>query len=587
MDRIGTLYGVYHFLELQGIRWYAPGETGCSLPVLSTLKIPVHMIMEEPKFVTRGFWAWEDRGNLEFYLWMARNRLNFWTIAEPDYGLLRKIGIQLTAGGHLHFDRFLNPDDEYPYNHARYQGDEDKPADPYKDSDTNQLSKKDKLTYFEAHPEWYGLIKGERQTFEGDLGTNICTSNHDAVVELCRKLIDDLAEGEWRNVSTLNFWPLDVGKWCECRECQSLGTPTDRLLVLIHQVRRAIEQAISDGRLNRNVKVIFPIYIETLPPPTRILPVDFDYDNCIGTFFPIRRCYVHFLDDTSCTEYNTEIWNEFLKWIENEPRYYNGQFLIGEYYNVSSIRSLPVLFTRVMTHDIPLYYRNGVRHAHYMHVNTSSWGPKRINNYLFAKLLWNHEIQVEPVLNEYYQQFYQGAGKQMQNFYQQLEYAMCSVKQWKHTKPLTSRINNDELPLFNLQHLQLNESHPTINDGVDLEESVNALAKCRTIIDSLLLQEWPDLITRRLSEDDQHLEYAKNTANLYYYVAQSILALNQGNKSEAIKMYQLSIPFARGLEKETEIVNTSSSHANAVNGLEASLIKERYQKLAKELNQAY
>jgi hypothetical protein len=589
-DRVGSLYGTYHFLEMIGVRWFAPREIGIYIPKSNRFEFPAKTIKESPKFITRGFWAWEDRGNKEFYLWMARNKLNFWTIAEPDHAFLRKIGIQLTAGGHLHFERYLNPHDEYPFNHQIYKGDEDKPEEPYQtnkgeykgDQDRNKV-----LTYFEAHPEWYGLINGQRQTFKGDFGTNICTSNNDVIKELCRKLTDDLADGEWKNINTLNFWPLDVGKWCECELCTQLGTPTDRLLILIHQVRNSISAGMDKGRINRNVKVIFPIYYETLAPPTKPLPDDFDYDNCIGTVFPIRRCYVHFLDDSLCTEYNTEIWQEFLGWVKSEPKYYHGQFFMGEYFNVSSIKSLPVVYTRIMAHDIPLYYHKGVRHCHYMHVYTELFGQKRLNNYLFAKLLWNFDIDESQLLNEYFTKFYENAGMRMKRLYERLEYAMSNIKQVKHKTPLVGRINADETPLFNLQHLQLKESRPPKNDGVDLEESVMALKECRSIMNELLSQKWAENIQQRMLEDDRNLKYAENTIFLYYYVAQAIIAKRESNMKDAMNMYKKSIPFAKALESEKEIVQTSSSHANAKDGLEASLIKDTYLKLGKELKQPF
>jgi len=589
-DRIGCLYGVYHFLEMIGARWYAPGKYGNYLPEIDRFVFPTETILEKPKFITRGFWAWEDRGNKDFYLWMARNRLNFWTIAEPDHAFLRKIGIQLTAGGHLHFERFLNPHDEYPFNHTIFKGDEDKPDEPYRTNKREYEGDKDGdkvLTYFEAHPEWYGLIDGQRHTFKGDFGTNICTSNNDVIAELCRKLTDDLAEGEWKNVNTLNFWPLDVGKWCECELCTQLGTPTDRLLIMIHQVRNSIAEGMTNGKLNRNVKVIFPIYYETLSPPTKPVPENFDYDNCIGTVFPIRRCYVHFLDDSLCTEYNTEIWQEFLGWVKSDPKYYNGQFFMGEYYNVSSIKSLPVIYSRIMIHDIPLYYHHGVRHCHYMHVYTELFGPKRINNYLFAKLLWNFDIDESQLFEEYFTNFYGDAGIKMKELYSQLEYGWANIKQVKHKTPLVGRINSDKDPLFDLDHLQLKESHPSKNDGVDLEESVLALMECRNIMDQLLDQKWSKIIYQRLLEDDKNLQYGENTILFYFYVSQSFLAKRRGNTKDAQDFYKKSISYAKALESEKEIVQSSSSHANAKDGLDASLIKSAYIKLGKELNLFY
>ena len=63
----------------------------------------------------------------------------------------------------------------------------------------------------------------------------------------------------------------------------------------------------------------------------------------------------------------------------------------------------------------------------------------------------------------------------MKKFYTNLEYALSNIKQVKHKMPLTSRINKNETLLFDLQHLQLKESHPLINDVIDLDESLDKL----------------------------------------------------------------------------------------------------------------
>jgi len=52
------------------------------------------------------------------------------------------------------------------------------------------------------------------------------------------------------------------------RELSGLGTPTDRMLLMVHQLRQAIAAATRDGKLNRKLRIFFPIYAETLPAPT-------------------------------------------------------------------------------------------------------------------------------------------------------------------------------------------------------------------------------------------------------------------------------------------------------------------------------
>jgi hypothetical protein len=43
------------------------------------------------------------------------------------------------------------------------------------------------------------------------------------------------------------------------------------------------------------------------------------------------------------------------------------------------------------------------------------------------------------------------------------------------------------------------------------------------------------------------------------------------------------LPFAQGLRDEKEIVQTASSHANAKDGLDASLVEQKYEELGSKL----
>jgi len=242
-----------------------------------------------------------------------------------------------------------------------------------------------------------------------------------------------------------------------------------------------------------------------------------------------------------------------------------------------------------MAHEIPMYYRNGARHFRYMHVSTRLQGPKRLNDYLMAQLLWNPDADTEQLYSEYLKDFYGAGADDAQRFYDRLEFAMASVQQWKHYRGenggqcLTKLINRDADNLFDTEHLKLEEYHPAKNGGIGLGESVRALQECRTIMDRLRAQDLPGEVKQRLAEDDRNLHYAENTVNLYYYLAQALMARKQQNLEQAKQFYHLTVPFAQGLRDETEILQTASSHANAKDGLDASLVEKTYEELGKQL----
>ena len=401
-DRRGTLYGAYGYLELLGMRFYGLGEAGTIYPV-DPQPLPADtLVVANPSFLTRGFHAWEDRSTPEFLLWMVRNRMNFWTSADSNVHTCKKFGMKLADGGHTIQKDFLGPDTPYPYNHPRFKGDESKPIDPYDPGDeySGDANGDGTLTYFEAHPEWYGLYDGKRSdNVRTEFGDNYCTSNLDATHELARNLIQSLIDGKYRYVDFINFWMMDATyKWCECEKCTQQGTPTDRLFLVIDAVQKELTKACESGTLSRDVELSSLVYLDTITPPTRPLPEDFDYSKFSMVFFPIQRCYNHTFADPACTELNAAQVDNYLAWTQGEGGYYRGTMFIGEYYNVSYLKSMPLLYPRTMAADIPWYYRTGTRHLHYMHTPTALWGTWTLNQHMLASLLWNVETDSDGLL---------------------------------------------------------------------------------------------------------------------------------------------------------------------------------------------
>ncbi|HEO72625.1 MAG TPA: DUF4838 domain-containing protein, partial [Candidatus Hydrogenedentes bacterium] len=366
--RVGTMYGAYDVLHRLGCRWFAPGAVHEEIPQAVFPGDHAWDVTEKPDFRLRGFHAWEDRGNDDFLLWMARNRMDYWCADEDNHPFLRKLGLKLVWGGHVVGFDYLKPNDPYPYNHPRFSGDDDKPEDPYPvseislgDADGNGV-----LSYREAHPEWYGVLNGKRQDNLRDGGVNYCTSNPYATDELMKNVIQVLIDGAAQDAEVINCWTVDAGKWCECEACRALGSPTDRNLLFVHRFDQEVKKAQAAGLINRPVTLLFLAYADVLEPPTRPLPGGFDYQTCIATYFPIRRCYVYNFDDPA-SSHNARYAEHLYGWAVDPDRHYKGQICIGEYYNVSGYKCLPVVYMHTMANDIPYYYEKAnARLFHYM-----------------------------------------------------------------------------------------------------------------------------------------------------------------------------------------------------------------------------
>ncbi|TMQ72846.1 MAG: DUF4838 domain-containing protein, partial [Candidatus Eisenbacteria bacterium] len=219
-DRAGVLDGVEALLEGLGLEQIGLGDTGRVVP-RAPVPWPSRLRrVERPAIATRGLWAFEPRGHPDFFLWMARNRMNQWTAVDTAWvPLMKKLGFSLTGGGHTIQSEFLSP--------ARY---------------------------FASHPEWYGLHDGKRSpNLHGDSGDNFCTSNPEARRTLAANLTQSLIDGSLRHVDRLELWMLDTGRWCECDRCRAQGSPTDRLLDVVSDVAAALERARASGALARPV----------------------------------------------------------------------------------------------------------------------------------------------------------------------------------------------------------------------------------------------------------------------------------------------------------------------------------------------
>lgn len=581
-ERVGTLYGAYDLLYRLGCRWFAPGEIGEDVPRVAA--IPDVDVTERPSFAARGFLAWENRGDADFLLWMARNRLDYWTLAQEPRSLVHKLGIRMVCGRHTALHEFIAPGEAYPYHHARWPKSEGLPADPYPispdfrgDADGDGV-----LSRFEAHPEWYALVKGQRVPGIRDerFGTNYCTSNADATTEFVTRYVQALVDGPYCEADIVRFWTLDGGKWCECDACRALGTPTDRYLLLVDRFCREIEKARAQGRIHRPIQVTFLTYYDVVEPPTRPLPAGFPGPDCMATFYPIRRCYVHPFDCPDCPA-NARYRGQLDGWMKDPDRYYRGPMAIGEYYNVSAFKGLPICFMHTMARDIPDYYRSGARTFDYMHVTTSRWGNKALTNYQMARQLWDVSTDCEALWRDYFARRYGPAAAVMRPFYESLEQMLSNADQLKYG--LARRLDRGVEDLFPDPHLRYERQPGLESTGPTLLEMIEHGRRCRQLLSEALAMKLPAPVQARIAEDEQCFTYGEQTLAYYHACVRAFQEIRAGRPDDARPWQAAADRWAALLRADGISSQGSSSHGNADNALLASRAEHAPEHLAKAL----
>lgn len=592
--RTGTLYAVYAFLEKLGFKWYAPGELGSIHP--ETISVPAEFrCCERPRFHTRGCYSEfiNDR-NDEFIDWIARNRMNYIHVFEiTNPHALKKRGIRIAGGGHDILFKYLDPQGPYPYTRL---------DDPYPESAEykGNANEDGMLSYSEAHPEWFALVDGKRKYYRSPdslkeqffVGDNHCLTNPDASRELARNVIHALVDGELKYVDDLNYWPLDNGNWCECERCAQSGNYTSQLIGSVHHLRQMICEAMEAGVLRRNVRILFPAYNETLEAPNVPIPESFDYSNCFAIFFPIERCYVHTINDKGCTETNAPVLRHYESWSTNTSGHYKGEMFVGEYYGVRSFAAMPVLLSRMIANDIPYYYETGTRHFYYMHMTSGRWGMLALNNYLYSALLWNSASDSEAIIETYFESYYKEIASLMKAFYEKLEHALSNIKYIKHYQKKDDvkhafwfKLKDREAPWFALDHMQYDELLETSNSGISMVGTIHELEACRALLDKALLLAETPIVVQRLLEDEMRFDYGQTMVLFYYRYIRTLMLLQEDKHSLAIREFHDCRICAEKLRSTKLPLQNYDYSKYYVNGLEASWVREDYERLFAEMQE--
>ena len=569
-NRLGTLYGAYDLLHRLGCRWFAPGEMHEVIPHVAPGALPAMDITETPDFAIRGFHAWEKRGNPDFIAWMARNRLNYWCVEEDNHPRLRKLGIKMVWGGHEVCSDYIKPNDPYPYKHASFDTGADLPTDPYPisgqflgDEDGNGV-----LSYWEAHPEWYAMDPdGHRVKRLGYADYNFCTSNPHAMAESMKKAVRELVDGAAQDAEIVNCWTVDVGKWCHCDACREQGKPSDRNLRCVYAFDREVKKAQQAGLINRDITILFLVYHDVLEPPIHPLPPDFDYSTCIATFFPITRSYNNNFDDPRDPR-NAEFVKYLHGWAVDPERHYHGQICIGEYYNVSGFKCLPMCYMHTMANDIPYYFRQAnARYFHYMHVTTGNWGNKALTNYQMARQVWDVETDCEALWQDYFAGRYGPAADAMRAFYESLETMLCNCRDLKYSLP--PRLENGVRPIFTGDYLKLEPTDGQV--APSWRETLDAKTRCRAILEEVKSSKLPKDVAARVAEDDAMFTYGERTLEFYDALTRAYYAVDDGRTDEAKRAYADAERLAAMLEADTvSTMDYVSPASNSPNALHAS-----------------
>ncbi len=210
---------------------------------------------------------------------------------------------------------------------------------------------------------------------------------------------------------------------------------TDRLMWHYNQILERVDEQVPDAK----VRIVFYAYHSYFRPPVRKDEVD---SRIVPAFAPITLCRVHGMGQEICPE--KMYYSDLMKgWSEAVPVIYKR----GYYFNLAC-PGIPFSMVHRLRREIPIAHTLGV--AGFRQEVIPKWGSESPSLYVAARLMWDHETDVDALLADFYEKFFGPASEPMRDYLEMMDAALrdtdhhagCSfdVIQWYPTE-LLARAN--------------------------------------------------------------------------------------------------------------------------------------------------
>jgi len=383
----GTIYAVYEVLESAGCRWFIPGPSGEVVPKIDSLRIPSGERIHQPAFYQREISSPGGPGmtKADVVDWEVKNRLN------RDFNLRKDPGWS-ERGGFIqwhwiaHNYEFILPPDKN----------------------------------FEQHPEWFALYKNRRVKL-GRESANVCTTNPEVIDHFANFVIKWFSENPDGSVFPLSP-PDGLIRWCECPECLKLGgrnfsagaegSMSRRQVTFVNEVAKKVGVKFPERQilLLAYQNFVDPVEGMKLEPNVIVQPVNYGAFGKPMTDPANERQRERF-----------EGWSKMASAGSGTPGIWDYALLQVD--GLSGPRTAPLPLARVMAENIRFLHRLGGRYYF-----TQAGPVTDVNPFVFyavTKLLWNPDVDLTALLDDFCQKFYGASGQAMFEYWNLLEGAVA------------------------------------------------------------------------------------------------------------------------------------------------------------------
>lgn len=262
--------------------------------------------------------------------------------------------------------------------------------------------------YFDEHPEYFSLYKGKRVYEQGPVSGQLCWTNEDVYRIISEKVFKEMEENPdihiW-DVSQMDTW-INRGVGCQCDNCKAIddaeGSQMGSLLAFINRLADECKERFPDNYISTLA------YNYSVKPPENLVPCDnviiklclMPGDNSTSYAFPANK-------NAEEAHNVVETWGKIAKHL-----------LIWDY-NVNFhnyLMPFPVIGNMVYNNDF--YIENNTYGIFHQMDYDKGGQDARLHTYLYSKLMWDKDIDVEKLAGKYMDVYYGAAAPYIEEYYQ-------------------------------------------------------------------------------------------------------------------------------------------------------------------------
>ncbi|MCL1794113.1 MAG: DUF4838 domain-containing protein [Oscillospiraceae bacterium] len=360
----GTLYGVYSFLEkYAGIKFISYDCT--YIPNSDKIEIPGEIDDAQiPPFEYRDIYYREIIGNPDF---SARRKCN-----GAHGNLAEKHGGNFVYAGFVHtFDSIVPPG-----------------------------------KYFETHPEYFSLVKGERISKQAQL----CLTNPD-VLEIAKKYAKEILQKNPK-VNIISISQNDCYNPCECDNCREIDEAEKSHAGTLLRFVNAVADSVKDDYPDVIIDTLAYQYTRACPKITR------PRENVAIRLCTIECCFSHSLSECNKTGAledfgrKHDIIDDFDEWAKISKRLYVWDYVTDFCHYLLPHPNLHILKDNInffVGHNVAGLFEQGCGDT----IN-SDFGALRA--YVLSKLMWDPSLDLNAQIDEFLFHYYGKAHKIVRSY---------------------------------------------------------------------------------------------------------------------------------------------------------------------------